>query len=67
MPTLAIAGRPIEQGVRPDPVKPLVWHPHDAGRPADVTLVPLHQVAHERDVVYFDEFTDAASGGAHSA
>jgi DUF1680 family protein len=64
IPKLAVEGRPVEEWVRPDPVRPLVWHTHGAGRPADVTLVPFHRVAHERYLVYFDE---EASGGQASA
>ena len=64
VPVLATDGRPIEQWVRPDPLKPSVWHTHGAGRPADVTLVPFHQIAHERYVVYFEEVAGSACGGA---
>ncbi|HEX5462705.1 MAG TPA: beta-L-arabinofuranosidase domain-containing protein [Steroidobacteraceae bacterium] len=55
VPTLDIRGRPVEEWVKPDPVQPLVWHTRDAGRPADVKLVPFYKVAHERYSVYFDE------------
>jgi uncharacterized protein len=55
IPTLAIRDRPVEEWVRPDPARPLVWRTQGAGRPADVTLLPFYRVAHERYVVYFDE------------
>ncbi len=67
VPTLATEGRPVEQWVVPDPVKPLVWHTRGVGRPADVMLVPFHQVAHERYVVYFDNGTVGASGDVRSS
>lgn len=55
IPKLAFAEKPVESWVKPDPRRPLVWHTHGAGRPADVTLVPYHSVAHRRYIVYFDE------------
>ncbi|HVS76321.1 MAG TPA: beta-L-arabinofuranosidase domain-containing protein [Steroidobacteraceae bacterium] len=55
IPTLDIRGRPVDEWVKPDPAQPLVWHTAGAGRPADVRLVPLHRIAHERYLVYFDE------------
>ena len=64
IPTLDIQGRPVEEWVRPDPERPLVWHTHGAGRPADVRLVPLHRIARERYLVYFDE---EIAGGRASA
>ena len=58
VPALVTDGQPVESWVKPDPVQPLVWRTHGAGRPADVKLVPFHRVAHERYVVYFDELTE---------
>lgn len=55
IPTLDIRGRPVEEWVKPDATQPLVWHTRDAGRPADVKLVPFYRIAHERYQVYFDE------------
>jgi DUF1680 family protein len=62
LPRLEIRGRPVEEWVKPDPTHPLVWHTRDAGRPADVRLVPFHRVARERYLVYFDE--EIAEGAA---
>jgi DUF1680 family protein len=62
LPRLAIQGRPVEEWVKPDPARPLVWHTHGAGRPADVTLMPFYRVAHERYLVYFDE--ESPAGGS---
>ncbi len=59
IPELVIGDAPVEQWLKPDPVKPLVWHTHGVGRPHDVTLVPFHKVAHERYVVYFNPATQA--------
>lgn len=61
LPTLDVRGRPVEDWVRPDPEQPLVWRTHGAGRPADVRLLPLHRIARERYLVYFDE--EIAGGG----
>lgn len=55
IPTLAIRGRPVDEWLKPDAARPLVWHTQGAGRPAEVTLVPFYRLAHERYVVYFDE------------
>jgi hypothetical protein len=55
IPTLDIRGRPVEEWLKPDPVQPLVWHTHGAGRPVEAKLVPFYRVAHERYLVYFDE------------
>lgn len=54
IPTLDIRGRPVEEWVHPHPTEPLVWQTRDAGRPADVKLVPFYRVARERYAVYFD-------------
>ncbi len=57
IPQLMADNAPVEQWVKPDPEKPLVWHTHGVGRPHDVTLVPFYKVAHERYVVYFNPLT----------
>ena len=62
IPRLDIRGRPVDEWVRPDPAEPLLWHTRGVGHPADVRLVPLHRLAHERYLVYFDE--EIADGGA---
>jgi DUF1680 family protein len=58
VPALVTGGQPVESWVKPDPIEPLVWRTHGAGRPADIKLVPFHRVAHERYGVYFDELTE---------
>lgn len=55
VPALAFEGRPVEDWVRADPGQPLVWHTKDAGRPADVRLMPFYRVVRQRYQVYFDE------------
>ena len=62
IPTLDIRGRPVEEWVQPDPAEPLAWRTRGVGRPADVRLVPLHRVAHERYLVYFDEEIASSDG-----
>jgi DUF1680 family protein len=62
IPRLRIGGRPVKEWVKPDPVRPLVWRTAGAGHPGEVTLMPLHRIAHERYLVYFDE--EIAEGGA---
>ena len=58
IPVMVVSGQAIESWIKPDPVEPLVWHTHGAGRPQDVKLVPFYKVAHERYVVYFDNLTE---------
>lgn len=55
---LRTQGRPVEEWVKPDPSRPRIWHTHGVGHPEDVALVPFHQVAHKRYVVYFEERQD---------
>ncbi len=59
VPILLAQSRPVEDWVKPDATKPLVWHTAGAGRPTEVKLVPFYRVAHERYVVYFDTLRPA--------
>ena len=59
VPVLVPRNQPVEAWLKPDPVKPLVWHTTGVGKPEEVTLVPFYKVAHERYVVYFDQMTPA--------
>ncbi len=55
VPLLDTGGEPVQRWVKPDPTEPLLWRTQGVGRPEDVTLAPLHRIAHERYTVYFDD------------
>ncbi|HEY2588246.1 MAG TPA: beta-L-arabinofuranosidase domain-containing protein [Tepidisphaeraceae bacterium] len=53
VPALSVAGRPVEQWIVPVPGAPLTFQTHDAGLPAELTLVPFYKQTGRRYVVYW--------------
>jgi len=57
VPVLVGIERPLRDWIKPVPGRPLTFKTVGAGRPNDVTLVPLFRSQHERFTAYWDGFT----------
>ena len=57
VPVLAGVERPLEDWIKPVAGQSLTFRTVGAGRPEDVTLVPLFRSQHQRFTVYWDSLT----------
>jgi uncharacterized protein len=55
VPTLNIAGKPVDEWIKPVKGKSLTFETVGVGRPHDVTLIPFYQEAHDRYTVYWNQ------------
>ena len=59
VPVLVGIERPLDSWIKPVSGKPLTFMTVGAGRPTDVTLVPLFRSQHQRITAYWEGFTRA--------
>lgn len=58
LPVLTTGSRPTEEWLEPTGESPLTFRTKGVGKLKDLTLVPFHQLHGQRQIVYFDLFTN---------